>query len=113
MIKSSLSLILAAAFLMPVLPADAKSEAKPETKAEMSPADRRRMQDPSSDRNIVLPSAETIPKGKMTFNSYELLGLGCSYGLTDNLQLSLVVTPIATPTINRIDPAMRRNIRKA
>jgi hypothetical protein len=54
-----------------------------------SPAERRRAEDASVDRNIFLSSAETIGEGKIAFNSYELLLAGLTYGVTDNLQLSV------------------------
>ncbi len=54
-----------------------------------TPAEMRRASDASVDRNIILPSAETIGQGKLSFNSYELFLAGLTYGFTDNLQLSL------------------------
>jgi len=65
------------------------AEQADETISNDSPAEIRRRQDPSVDRNITFPSAETVPKGYFAINSYELLGLGVSFGITDNFQLSL------------------------
>ena len=53
-----------------------------------SPADIRKQADASVDRNIIFPSAETINGGDLTFNDYEILFVGLTYGITDDLQLS-------------------------
>jgi hypothetical protein len=47
--------------------------------------------DPNIDRGFVLPTAMTQPTGSVTYNNYELLLHGVSYGLTDRLQLSATV----------------------
>jgi hypothetical protein len=47
--------------------------------------------DPNIDRGLVLPTAMTQPAGSVTYNNYELLLHGMSYGLTDRLQLSATV----------------------
>src|SRR5438045_3559883 len=47
--------------------------------------------DPNLDRGFVLPTAMTQPAGSVTYNNYELLLHGVSYGLTDRLQLSATV----------------------
>ena len=47
--------------------------------------------DPNIDRGFVLPTAMTQPAGSVTYNNYELLLHGVSYGLTDRLQLSATV----------------------
>lgn len=54
-----------------------------------SPADIRKDADASVDRNLLLPSAETVRAGDLTFNSYELFLAGLTYGITDNLQISV------------------------
>jgi hypothetical protein len=47
--------------------------------------------DPNIDRGFVLPTAMTQPAGSVTYNNYELLLHGITYGLTDRLQLSATV----------------------
>jgi len=54
-----------------------------------SPVDKRKVSDASVDRNIMMPGAETISAGELTFNSYELFLAGLTYGFTDNTQLTL------------------------
>ena len=44
--------------------------------------------DVNADYNILTTTAETMTKGELTFNSYELAFTGLSYGATDNLQLT-------------------------
>jgi hypothetical protein len=48
----------------------------------------RRLDDASVDRNLLVPSAETIPAKTWAFNSYELFFAGFTYGISDNLQIS-------------------------
>jgi hypothetical protein len=51
--------------------------------------------DPNIDRGFLLPTAMTQPEGSLTYNNYELLLHGISYGLTDRVQLSAtVLSPI-------------------
>jgi hypothetical protein len=51
--------------------------------------------DPNIDRGFVLPTAMTQPRGSLTYNNYELLLHGLTYGITDNVQTSLtVLSPI-------------------
>jgi hypothetical protein len=47
--------------------------------------------DPNIDRGFLLPTAMTQPAGSVTYNNYELLLHGVSYGITDRLQLSATV----------------------
>lgn len=44
--------------------------------------------DPNIDRGFVLPTAMTQPKGSFTYNNYELLLHGFTYGITDRVQVS-------------------------
>ena len=44
--------------------------------------------DANADHNILTPTAETMNKGELTFNSYELVLAGISYGVTDEFQLT-------------------------
>jgi hypothetical protein len=51
--------------------------------------------DPNIDRGFLLPTAMTQPAGSFTYNNYELLLHGLTYGLTDRVQLSAtVLSPI-------------------
>ena len=51
--------------------------------------------DPNIDRGFLLPTAMTQPAGTLTYNNYELLLHGITYGLTDRVQLSAtVLSPI-------------------
>jgi hypothetical protein len=62
----------------------------------------RQQADAGIDRNIILPSAETIGEGKWAFNSYELFLAGLTYGLSDTTQVSLTtLVPIfqGTPLV--------------
>ena len=49
--------------------------------------------DPNIDRGFLLPTAMTQPAGSLTYNNYELLLHGITYGVTDRLQTSLTVLP--------------------
>ncbi len=50
----------------------------------------------SIDRGFIAAHAETIGKGKWAINSYEILGLGVTYGVTDELAVSLTtIIPVA------------------
>lgn len=48
----------------------------------------REPQDANIDRTFLLPTAETQPKGSLTFSDYELLLLGLTYAVTDNFQFT-------------------------
>jgi len=51
--------------------------------------------DPNIDRGFLLPTAMTQPQGTVTYNNYELLLHGVTYGLTDRVQLTAtVLSPI-------------------
>ena len=60
----------------------------PKADVEVAPERDPQADDASIDRGIVFPTAETIGKGNVSVNSYELLGLGVTYGVTDSLQVS-------------------------
>ena len=47
--------------------------------------------DPNIDRGFIQPTAMTQPKGSLTYNNYELVLHGLTYGITDNLQTSVTV----------------------
>ena len=51
--------------------------------------------DPNIDRGFLLPTAMTQPAGSVTYNNYELLLHGITYGVTDRVQVSAtVLSPI-------------------
>jgi hypothetical protein len=51
--------------------------------------------DPNIDRAFLLPTAMTQPAGSATYNNYELLLHGFTYGVTDRVQATItVVSPI-------------------
>lgn len=53
-------------------------------------------EDPNIDRAWFSPTAVTQPKGSFSFNDYELVFLGATYGVTDNFQLSVAFFPPLT-----------------
>ena len=60
-----------------------------------APASRAAASDPNVDRGFLLPTAMTQPAGTVTYNNYELLLHGVTYGITDRVQASVtVVSPI-------------------
>jgi hypothetical protein len=54
--------------------------------------DEGQLRDPNIDRGFLLPTAETQPAGSISYNMYELLFHGVTYGVTDNLHVSGTVT---------------------
>jgi hypothetical protein len=51
--------------------------------------------DPAIDRGFLLPTAMTQPKGTLTYNNYEVVLHGLTYGVTDRVQVSATVfTPV-------------------
>ena len=59
------------------------------------PAARGASDDPNIDRGFLLPTAMTQPAGSVTYNNYELLLHGITYGITDRVQGSVtVLSPI-------------------
>ena len=60
-----------------------------------SPAARGAATDPNIDRGFLVPTAMTQPAGSVTYNNYELLLHGVTYGITDRVQASVtVLSPI-------------------
>jgi hypothetical protein len=49
--------------------------------------------DAASDRNIILPNAQTLKQGEVTINNYFVIINGLSVGITDNFQLTLTAQP--------------------
>jgi hypothetical protein len=47
--------------------------------------------DPNIDRGFIQPTAMTQPQGSLTYNNYELVLHGLTYGITDHVQTSLTV----------------------
>jgi hypothetical protein len=76
--------MVAVASIVAAVPARAQEV----TAVQAAPAEVRRDADATVDRNLVMPAAETLPKGALAFNSYELFLAGLSYGITDNVQIS-------------------------
>jgi hypothetical protein len=63
--------------------------------APASPAAGATSVDPNIDRGFLLPTAMTQPAGSVTYNNYELLLHGVTYGITDRVQGSVtVLSPI-------------------
>jgi hypothetical protein len=62
-----------------------------ETASPAGPAEAASGADPNIDRAFLLPTAMTQPKGSVTYNNYELLLHGLTYGITDNLQTTVTV----------------------
>lgn len=53
--------------------------------------------DPNLDRGFILPTAMTQPAGSITYNNYELLLHGVTYGITDRVQASVTaLSPITS-----------------
>jgi hypothetical protein len=53
--------------------------------------------DPNIDRAFIQPTAMTQPAGSVTYNNYELLLHGVTYGITDDVQATLtVLSPITS-----------------
>jgi hypothetical protein len=52
-----------------------------------------RPRDPHLDRVLLLPTAETQPRGTVTLSSYDLVVYQLGYAPTDSLQLTLSATP--------------------
>jgi hypothetical protein len=68
---------------------------EPVVTAAPSPAARGTSDDPNIDRGFLLPTAMTQPAGSVTYNNYELLLHGVTYGITDRVQASVtVLSPI-------------------
>jgi hypothetical protein len=83
---------LAASFItLSIVSSAAAQEASPPAVAapESTPVSRNRSEDASVDRGFFNSHAETLQKGEIAINSYELVFLGVSGGVTDKLELSL------------------------
>jgi hypothetical protein len=75
--------------------AHAQSEAPPTTLSASPAPPSGVTADANIDRGFILPTAMTQPKGTLTYNNYELLLHGLTYGLTDRVQLTAtVLSPI-------------------
>src|SRR5215471_11701396 len=69
----------------------------PEGAVTATPSSRASATDPNIDRGFLLPTAMTQPAGSLTYNNYELLLHGLTYGVTDRIQATLtVLSPITT-----------------
>jgi hypothetical protein len=75
--------------------ADPTSPPEMVSAAPATPAARATSGDPNIDRGFLLPTAMTQPAGSITYNNYELLLHGLTYGITDHVQASVtVLSPI-------------------
>ncbi|HUL98109.1 MAG TPA: hypothetical protein VLU24_01460 [Mycobacterium sp.] len=73
------------------------STVAPAAEVAATPAQSATANDPNIDRGFLLPTAMTQPAGTITYNNYELLFHGVSYGVTDRIQATLtVLSPITT-----------------
>ncbi len=55
--------------------------------------------DAASDKNLFTSSAETLNKGEVTINNYEIAVFGVSVGVMNDLELSLSTTPFVRDNI--------------
>jgi hypothetical protein len=77
--------------------ADPSDPAETVSAAPASLAARGTAGDPNIDRGFLLPTAMTQPAGSITYNNYELLLHGVTYGITDRVQASVtVLSPIVS-----------------
>ncbi len=58
-----------------------------------TPQTRERAGNAQVDRVILMPTAETHPRGTLFFSSYEIILLQAGYALSDETQISLTLTP--------------------
>lgn len=58
-----------------------------------SPAERERATNTHVDRGILMPTAETQPKGTLYFSSYEIVLLQAGYAVGNDTQISFTLTP--------------------
>jgi hypothetical protein len=69
--------------------------------------------DAHTDRVILMPTAETQPKGSFFVSSYELVFLQFGYGITDDLQFSaLMLPPILADQPFFISPTLKLNVAR-
>jgi hypothetical protein len=96
--RSAALLLAAATTALPTLAlAQDVPAPAPEAAVESASLDPAQLEDPNVDRGMLLPTAQTQPKGTFAFNDYELFLMGLSYGVTDDLQLTATtLVPITT-----------------
>ncbi|HEX2659745.1 MAG TPA: hypothetical protein VHU40_15780 [Polyangia bacterium] len=87
---ASATFLALAAVSLPALAAD-DDDAPASVAAKAEPAAEGVGKDPNVDRGFILPTAMTQPQGSATYNNYELLLHGATYGITDHLQTSVTV----------------------
>jgi hypothetical protein len=86
--------ILTALFLFAITGSTAARADEPTVTATAQPAGV--TGDPNVDRAFVLPTAMTQPAGTLTYNNYELLLHGLTYGITDRVQASVtILSPVS------------------
>jgi hypothetical protein len=93
--RTSLTTVALLGSLTTLAPAALAQTAEPAVTASAPAAPSAVDNDPNIDRGFLLPTAMTQPAGSLTYNNYELLLHGITYGLTDRVQLSAtVLSPI-------------------
>jgi hypothetical protein len=67
-----------------------------------------KQRDASIDRGFIMSHAETLNEGELTLNSYELFLAGMSYGITDDLEVTLTtLLPIVREMPIVLSPQMK------
>jgi hypothetical protein len=88
-------LVLVSLFSSPIAAAIGQAQEPPPTVGVAAPPPSPSSVDPNLDRGFLLPTAMTQPEGTLTYNNYELLLHGFTYGISDRLQVSAtVLSPI-------------------
>ena len=96
LVMSALALVLSTAAARRATAANATDNVAPTTVV-ATPAknDSGVSADPNADRAFILPTAMTQPGGSATYNNYELVLHGLTYGITDRVQVTAtVLSPI-------------------
>jgi hypothetical protein len=92
---TKLASLLALCFCLGTTATARAAEDPPAARATAPAAPAGTSDDPNIDRGFLLPTAMTQPQGTLTYNNYELILHGVSYGLTDRVQLTAtVLSPI-------------------
>jgi hypothetical protein len=83
--------LISSALLLTLATAGAALADEPPLVVAEPPARAATAADPNLDRGFVLPTAMTQPAGSITYNNYELLLHGVTFGVTDRIQVSATV----------------------
>jgi hypothetical protein len=89
--KKTTTLVLWSTLLAAPVARAATDGEVPPTVVATPPEARAASDDPNIDRAFLLPTAMTQPAGSATYNNYELLLHGFTYGVTDRVQTTLTV----------------------